>query len=165
LEADVRAAILQIFNGGFGDTRPGPPVIRKVGGLVPGVGERYAPADWLTQADIDYTSGSTVTPVFRGEVNWYRNMDRDWEMNWFLSDARINQLSLFSLQVGTTQVPPQHLDQVAAPAAEHKQMTAKRVLRHPLLDRRGKTVKAFAISVRPTASHTPCLPAGPSSSQ
>lgn len=65
----LSASLLQIFDGGFGDPCPGPPIIRKVGRLVAGVGGRRVPADWLTQADICYTSGSTVNPVFRGEVN------------------------------------------------------------------------------------------------
>jgi pimeloyl-ACP methyl ester carboxylesterase len=35
---------------------------------------------WLTEADIDdYTSEFTRTG-FRGGLNWYRNIDRNWEL-------------------------------------------------------------------------------------
>ena len=40
------------------------------------------------------TSGHSSTG-FRGGLNWYRNIDRLWEVNAVLSGAKINQPSLF----------------------------------------------------------------------
>lgn len=95
LEADVRASIVGLFNGGFGNPRPGPPVVRKGGGLVEGVGGREAPPDWLTQADIDFYVEEYSRTGFRGGLNWYRNIDRLWEANAVFSGAKIRQPSLF----------------------------------------------------------------------
>jgi pimeloyl-ACP methyl ester carboxylesterase len=95
LEADVRASIVGLFNGGFGNPRPGPPVVRKGGGLVEGVGGREAPPDWLTQADIDFYVQEYSRTGFRGGLNWYRNIDRLWEANAVFSGAKIRQPSLF----------------------------------------------------------------------
>jgi pimeloyl-ACP methyl ester carboxylesterase len=95
LEADVRRSIVGLFNGGFGNPRPGPPVIRKDGGLISDVGGGQAPPDWLTQADIDFYVQEYSRTGFRGGLNWYRNIDRLWEVNSFLSGAQINQPSLF----------------------------------------------------------------------
>jgi len=95
LEADVRASIVGLFNGGFGNPRPGPPVVRKGDGLVKGVGGREAPPDWLTQADIDFYVQEYSRTGFRGGLNWYRNIDRLWEANAVFSSAKIRQPSLF----------------------------------------------------------------------
>jgi pimeloyl-ACP methyl ester carboxylesterase len=95
LEADIRASIVGLFNGGFGNPRSGPPMVRKGGSLVAGVGGQQAPPDWLTPADIDFYVQEYSRTGFRGGLNWYRNMDRLWEVNAFLSGARIYQPSLF----------------------------------------------------------------------
>src|SRR5579864_5261553 len=47
-------------------------------------------------------------------------------------------------QTQTLTVPPQHLQQVATPTPKDEEMTAKRVLRQPLLDRSGEPIKPFA---------------------
>ena len=96
LEADVRRSITGLLNGGFGSPRPGPPVIRKGGPLIEGVGGRpQAIPDWLTEADIDFYVREFSRTGFRGGLNWYRNMDRLWETNAVLSGAPIRQPSLF----------------------------------------------------------------------
>lgn len=35
---------------------------------------------WLTQADLDYFIGEFGGAGFRGGLNWYRNIDRNWEL-------------------------------------------------------------------------------------
>jgi pimeloyl-ACP methyl ester carboxylesterase len=35
---------------------------------------------WLTEADIDYYISEFSRTGFRGGVNWYRNIDRNWEL-------------------------------------------------------------------------------------
>ncbi len=43
---------------------------------------RRAPATlpWLTEADIDFYAGEFARTGFRGGLNWYRNIDRNWEL-------------------------------------------------------------------------------------
>jgi pimeloyl-ACP methyl ester carboxylesterase len=35
---------------------------------------------WLTEADIDYYTSEFTRTGFRGGLNWYRNIDRNWEL-------------------------------------------------------------------------------------
>ncbi len=35
---------------------------------------------WLTEADIDFYAGEFARSGFRGGLNWYRNIDRNWEL-------------------------------------------------------------------------------------
>jgi len=50
---------------------------------------------WLTEQDINVFTEAFEKTGFRGGVNWYRNIDRNWELTPFLSGARIFQPSLF----------------------------------------------------------------------
>jgi epoxide hydrolase A/B len=99
LEADVRRSIIGLFSGGFGSPRPGPPVVPKRGGLVQAVGGHQILPDWLTPADVEFYVQEYSRTGFRGGLNWYRNIDRLWEMNAFLSGAKIDQPSLFIAEV------------------------------------------------------------------
>src|ERR1700729_1492804 len=42
--------------------------------------DRPAPPAWLTEADIDFYAGEFARSGFRGGLNWYRNIDRNWEL-------------------------------------------------------------------------------------
>ena len=35
---------------------------------------------WLTEADIDFYAAEFARTGFRGGLNWYRNIDRNWEL-------------------------------------------------------------------------------------
>src|SRR5260370_3285806 len=35
---------------------------------------------WLTEADVDFYVSEFARTGFRGAPNWYRNMDRNWEL-------------------------------------------------------------------------------------
>jgi pimeloyl-ACP methyl ester carboxylesterase len=35
---------------------------------------------WLTEADVDYYTSEFTRTGFRGGLNWYRNIDRNWEL-------------------------------------------------------------------------------------
>lgn len=35
---------------------------------------------WLTDADLDHMTAEFVRTGFRGGLNWYRNIDRNWEL-------------------------------------------------------------------------------------
>jgi len=51
--------------------------------------------NWLTEKDVDFFTEAFERTGFRGGVNWYRNIDRNWELAPFLSGAKIHQPSLF----------------------------------------------------------------------
>jgi pimeloyl-ACP methyl ester carboxylesterase len=52
-------------------------------------------ADWLTEADLAYFSEAYKKSGFRGGMNWYRNIDRNWELTAPWQGAQIHQPSLF----------------------------------------------------------------------
>ena len=51
--------------------------------------------DWLGEQDIDFFSREFERTGFRGGLNWYRNIDRTWELTPFLSGAKLRQPLLF----------------------------------------------------------------------
>jgi len=50
---------------------------------------------WLTEADVDYYTAEFERTGFRGGLNRYRNMDRDWEQLRDLAGANVQQPALF----------------------------------------------------------------------
>jgi len=50
---------------------------------------------WLTEQDVDYFAGEFRRAGFRGGLNWYRNIDRNWEMTSFLDGVKVRQPALF----------------------------------------------------------------------
>jgi pimeloyl-ACP methyl ester carboxylesterase len=96
LQRDVRASIRLILYAASGDC----PVIPSM--MVPR-GERFlgaarAPdrlADWLSEADIDTYTAEFERTGFSGGLNWYRNIDRNWELAAPWQGARIEVPALF----------------------------------------------------------------------
>jgi pimeloyl-ACP methyl ester carboxylesterase len=88
-ERDPRDTIRRMLFWGSGDSER--PVVPIGGGgdigMVPRNGgflsERDAPATlpaWITEADIDFYANEFTRSGFRGGLNWYRNIDRNWEL-------------------------------------------------------------------------------------
>ena len=50
---------------------------------------------WLTETDLAYFTEVYRKSGFRGGLNWYRNLDRNWELTAPWQDAKIHQPSLF----------------------------------------------------------------------
>jgi pimeloyl-ACP methyl ester carboxylesterase len=88
-EADVRLSIRSLLYSASGDAprRGGPApgsggfgmVPRKGGFLTRLVNPEVLPA-WLTEADVDFYAAEFARTGFRGGLNWYRNIDRSWEL-------------------------------------------------------------------------------------
>jgi pimeloyl-ACP methyl ester carboxylesterase len=51
--------------------------------------------DWLTDADVDFYTGEFERVGFRGGLNWYRNIDRTWELTAAWAGAVITPPALF----------------------------------------------------------------------
>ena len=51
--------------------------------------------DWLSEADLAYFIEAYRKSGFRGGLNWYRNIDRNWELTAPWQGAQIHQPSLF----------------------------------------------------------------------
>lgn len=51
--------------------------------------------DWLTPKDLAFFVAAFEKTGFRGGLNWYRNIDRNWELSGALQDMKIQQPALF----------------------------------------------------------------------
>ncbi|MBI4768525.1 MAG: alpha/beta hydrolase [Deltaproteobacteria bacterium] len=98
LEADVRKTMIKALYSLSGDPPPD-----KRWNFMFDKGQRFIDSvhmpdtlpNWLTEEDVDVFTEAFQRSGFRGGVNWYRNIDRNWELTSFLSGARIHQPSLF----------------------------------------------------------------------
>jgi pimeloyl-ACP methyl ester carboxylesterase len=101
-EADVRHSMKLFMFAASGEARNHPSGFGsafankpKDSKLFEGVPEPDALPAWLTEADLDYYSKNFQRSGFRGGLNRYRNMDRDWEELPELAEATITQPALF----------------------------------------------------------------------
>ena len=98
LEANVRRTIRMLLYAASGDP---PPEMRwrflfgrSETFLDSGALPETLPA-WLTEQDVDFFTGEFERTGFGGGLNWYRNIDRMWELTPFLNGAKLRQPSLF----------------------------------------------------------------------
>jgi pimeloyl-ACP methyl ester carboxylesterase len=96
-ERNPRAALRRVLYSISGDA---PLETRKLT-LMPGKGwlantidPEHLPA-WLTDADLDHMAAEFARSGFRGGLNWYRNIDRNWELTAPWAGARIQQPAMF----------------------------------------------------------------------
>ena len=98
LEADVRTTLRMFLYSASGDPPP-----EKRWRFLFGKSEKLLDSGalpetlpgWLTEPDLDFFTGEFERTGFRGGLNWYRNLDRMWELTPFLSGAKLRQPSLF----------------------------------------------------------------------
>ncbi len=96
LEADVRRSMRLFLYFASGDAPPGNFATKpKDSKFLDGMPEPAQLPAWLTQADLDYFTAEFERAGFRGGLNRYRNMDRDWEELPQLAGARVEQPALF----------------------------------------------------------------------
>ncbi|HEY2526186.1 MAG TPA: alpha/beta hydrolase [Candidatus Binataceae bacterium] len=97
-ERDVRATMLASFYSLSGDAAPNERWRYAFGrdeGFLDGVTVPKSLPPWLSEADLDFFVGEFKRTGFRGGLNWYRNIDRMWELTGFLAGARLAQPTLF----------------------------------------------------------------------
>ena len=96
LESDVRRSLRMFMFSASGEAPEGAatPAKKKGAKLMDGMPEPET-MPWLTEADLDFYTGEFERTGFRGGLNRYRNMDRDWEELPQLADKKIEQPALF----------------------------------------------------------------------
>jgi pimeloyl-ACP methyl ester carboxylesterase len=82
LRTDDRAAALRMV-------APGPE------GFIDRLPDPDGLPDWISQDELDHYIGEFSRTGFTGGLNWYRNLDRNWENTAELTDATISVPSLF----------------------------------------------------------------------
>ena len=97
-DRDPRKTLRTTFYSLSGDYPRGRPPVRL---LQPGKGAldnlldpEHLPA-WLTEEDLNYMTADVKRTGFRGGLNWYRNIDRNWELMAPWNDSVIRQPALF----------------------------------------------------------------------
>jgi pimeloyl-ACP methyl ester carboxylesterase len=96
-ERDIRSSLRRILYSISGDA---PPETRALT-LQPGKGWLANTLDpvtlpaWLSEADLDHMAVEFKRNGFRGGLNWYRNIDRNWELTAPWAGATIRQPALF----------------------------------------------------------------------
>ena len=100
LQHDVRATLRRFLFGASGSApdnlvqRMGNPLAKRAFFLEQLPDTDVLPA-WLTAADIDYFAGEFERAGFRGGLNWYRNMDRTWQLSGAFQGLKLKQPALF----------------------------------------------------------------------
>ena len=98
-ERDVRTTMRRLWYGLSGDAPPSerwhPIVPDPQAGPLNSAGNPASLPSWVTEADLDVYTAEFERTGFRGGLNWYRNIDRNWELLAAYSGASILQPTLF----------------------------------------------------------------------
>ncbi len=95
LERDVRASLRRVLYSASANSvsdRAAPSATDTAKGLLELMKESAELPGWLSEADLDVYTDTFQQSGFRGGLNWYRNMDRNWQ--------------LLGAHVGTVIAPP-----------------------------------------------------------
>lgn len=100
LEQDVATSVRGILLRIAGEAAPsagGFSMVPRQGGMMAGTRESsLAPLPaWLCEADLAFYAGEFGRAGFRGGLNWYRNIDRNWEILAPFAGARVSVPALY----------------------------------------------------------------------
>ena len=97
LNPNVRAVLTRVMVSP--DTPRHPPKITdpraSAGGLLDRLAVPRERPPWLSKEDLDHLVTEYERTGFRGGLNYYRNIDRSWELTPQLADARVQVPALF----------------------------------------------------------------------
>jgi pimeloyl-ACP methyl ester carboxylesterase len=104
LERDVRHSLGALLYSASGDApirpsgraRSGPVgMVRRHSGFLTNLLDPATLPGWLTPADLDFYVGEFARTGFRGGLNWYRNIDRNWELLAAFGGAKVSVPALY----------------------------------------------------------------------
>jgi pimeloyl-ACP methyl ester carboxylesterase len=99
LENDVRISIVATLVGISGNAEPADPsrvgMLPRNGGWLSAFKMPASLPAWLTQQDIDFYVEQFTRSGFRGALNWYRNIDRNWALLAPWAGARVSVPALY----------------------------------------------------------------------
>lgn len=104
LSRDPRSTIRRVLYAGSGEGRRtgaglGNPaavgMVPRTGGFLNHAAGPPALPAWLTEADVEFYAGEFTRAGFRGGLNWYRNIDRNWELMAPYAGARVTVPALY----------------------------------------------------------------------
>ncbi|HEX6041926.1 alpha/beta hydrolase [Longimicrobium sp.] len=104
LERDVRDSLLRILYAASGDAGPRVPgdgtpnpfsMVSRADGLLAPLPAPASLPSWLAEADLDAFTAAFTASGFGGGLNWYRNLDRNWELQASLAGMRVEVPALY----------------------------------------------------------------------
>ena len=104
LERDVRLTIRRVLYSASGDRLRAASgsdgsgevgMVPRQGGFLSRMIDPPSLPPWLTEADVDFYAGEFARTGFRGGLNWYRNIDRSWELMAPFTGARVQVPALY----------------------------------------------------------------------
>jgi pimeloyl-ACP methyl ester carboxylesterase len=93
-ERDVRLSIRSFFYSASGDGGEVGMVPRR-GGFLSRLTNPASLPHWLTEADVDFYATEFARTGFSGGLNWYRNIDRNWELLAPMSGVQVTVPALY----------------------------------------------------------------------
>lgn len=105
LGRDPRAALRNMLFGASGDgvaaaraaggPTPNLAMVPKGGGFLQGPGAPATLPSWISERDIDHYGEEFRRTGFRGALNYYRNLDRNWEITGALAGLQVSIPALY----------------------------------------------------------------------
>jgi pimeloyl-ACP methyl ester carboxylesterase len=103
LERDPRDSIRRLLYWGSAQPRSeavtvgtgGEGMVMRGGGLLDGLEAPSALPPWLEESDVEFYATEFARTGFRGGLNWYRNIDRSWELLAPWTDAKVTVPALY----------------------------------------------------------------------
>jgi pimeloyl-ACP methyl ester carboxylesterase len=103
-ERDVGLSIRSLLYSASGDAPRGETratdggevgMVSRGGGLLSNLIDPESLPGWLTQADVDFYAAEFSRAGFRGGLNWYRNIDRNWDLLAPMAGAKVTVPALY----------------------------------------------------------------------
>ena len=96
LQKDVRRSLrMLLYSASGAGIEKAFPLLPKTAGFLDQMIDSEELSDWLSEDDLDYFTNEFLRAGFRGGLNWYRNLDRTWELAAPFAGKRIEQPALF----------------------------------------------------------------------
>lgn len=104
LQRDVRRTLRSILYSASGDAprreqsaggAGGAGMLPRQGGLLSRLPNPATLPGWLSEADAEFYTAEFTRSGFRGGLNWYRNIDRNWELLAPMAGARVTVPALY----------------------------------------------------------------------
>jgi pimeloyl-ACP methyl ester carboxylesterase len=97
LEADVRRTMRMLLFSASGSPAPGEAraPLHKSAGFLDQMQDPTTMPAWLTEKDLDYFTNEFKRSGFRGGLNWYRNMDRNFNLMGAWATAKVTIPAMF----------------------------------------------------------------------
>jgi pimeloyl-ACP methyl ester carboxylesterase len=126
LERDVRATLVKLLYSASGDVPRGGAggggdvgMVSRDGGFLSRMLSPSVLPAWLTDTDLDFYAGEFSRTGFRGGLNWYRNIDRNWELMAPFAGAKVNVPALYMAGDRDLVVAFRNMDKAIANLAQH----------------------------------------------